>query len=125
MNICKISIAILIAPFLVIGCKTTKPAETTATTTKPKVDCGTQIPVYTTDIKPIFDTHCNSCHGKRAAGGYDLRLMEDITRGANNGELLGTIKWEGHYPHMPARANKLDDATIKKIECWIQTGMKQ
>lgn len=125
MNTRKFLNAFFIAPFFMMSCKTHKPAATTATTTKPKVDCGTEIPVYTTDIKPILDMHCNNCHGKGAAGGYDLRLMEDITRGANNGELLGTIKWEGYYPHMPARAAKLDDATIKKIECWIQTGMKQ
>ena len=124
MNTRKLLIVFTIAPFFVVGCKITKkPAETA--TTKPKVDCGTTIPLYEADIKPILDTNCNSCHGKRAAGGYDLRVMDDITRAANNGELLGTIKWEGYYPHMPARAAKLDDATIKKIECWIQTGMKQ
>lgn len=124
MNTRKFLIAVSLAPLMLIGCKTTKPSETTSAT-KPKVDCGTEIPVYTTDIKPILDIHCNNCHGKRAAGGYDLRVMADITRAASNGDLLGTIKWEGHYPHMPAQAPKLDDATIKKIECWIQTGMKQ
>lgn len=124
MNIRKFFITMFVTPFIIAGCKTTKPAETSTTAIKPKVDCGTQIPVYTVEIKPILDVHCNNCHGKRAAGGYDLRILEDVTRSANNGSLLGTIKWEGYYPHMPAMAAKLDDATINKIECWIQTGMK-
>jgi cytochrome c5 len=125
MNIRKFFIAFVTAPFFMIGCKTTKPAETAVNTPKAKADCGTQIPIYEADIKPIFEQHCNSCHGKRAAGGYDLRIMDDITRAANKGELLGVIKWENHYPQMPPRSAKLDDNTINKIECWIQTGMKQ
>jgi hypothetical protein len=50
--------------------------------------------------------------------------MEDIYKSAKNGELMGTIKWEKHYPQMPQQMDKLDDATINKIECWIINGMK-
>lgn len=123
MNIRASITCSLFITVVIIGCKTTQPSAT-VTIPKATVDCGSQIPAYEPDIKPIFDKHCNNCHGERSAGGYDLRKMADITKAANKGELLGTIKWEEHYPHMPVKADKLDDATIRKIECWVQNGMK-
>ncbi len=118
----------LLTLFIIIlaiySCKTTQPAETTVTKTPPKIDCSSQIPVYQLDIQPILEKNCNLCHGEQSAGGYDFRDLDDIMRSANNGSLLGSIKWDGYYSHMPARADKLDDFTIKKIECWINTGMK-
>ncbi len=124
MNLKKLIIASLFLPFSITGCKTTsKPVETAAT--KPSVDCSGTMPVYELDIKPVFQQKCNNCHGpKRAAAGYDFTIMDDINKAAMNGELLGTIKWERHYPQMPQQMDKLDDITIKKIECWILNGMK-
>jgi cytochrome c5 len=125
MNIRSSIICTLFIASVIFGCKTTQ--NSTASDVKPTtsaVDCGSQIPSYESDIKPIFDKNCNHCHGERSAGGYDLRKIADITKAANKGELLGTIKWEAYYPHMPVKADKLDDATIKKIECWVQNGMK-
>jgi cytochrome c5 len=110
----------------VAGCKTTKHTEVTTTPVKPPVDCGTTTAVYETDIKPIFSKSCNRCHGDlRKAAGYDFRKIEDLKRAADKGELLGTIKWAEGYAHMPMRGDKLDDATIHTIECWVQNGMKQ
>jgi cytochrome c5 len=123
MNLKKLIIPSLLVPFIIMSCKTTKPVETA--TTKPTVDCSGTMPIYELDIKPVFEKKCNNCHGKRAAGGYDFTNTEDINRAATNGELLGTIKWEDHYPQMPRQMDKLDDITIKKIECWILGGMKQ
>ncbi|HET6225057.1 MAG TPA: hypothetical protein VFF27_02185 [Bacteroidia bacterium] len=108
----------------IFGCKTTTPATTTTTPAPVDLVCATPSPTYAADIEPIFTKHCNNCHGARPAGGYNFKSMNDIIRSANNGELLGTIKWEHHYPKMPEGAPKLDDVTINKIECWIKNGMK-
>jgi hypothetical protein len=124
MNLKKLIIPCLFAPFIIIGCKTTKPVETVATP-KPAVDCSGLMPVYELDIKPVFEKKCNNCHGpRRSAAGYNFTVMDDIYKSVKNGELLGTIKWEAHYPQMPQQMDKLDDATIKRIECWIINGMK-
>jgi hypothetical protein len=123
MNLKKLIIPALLVPFAIIGCKTTKPVEKAVT--KSTVDCNGTRPIYELDIKPVFEKKCNNCHGKRAAGGYDFTMADDINRAATNGELLGTIKWLDHYPQMPRQMDKLDDITIKKIECWIADGMKQ
>lgn len=127
MNIRKIIIPSLLVSFAIVSCKTTKQTETTVVTPPKKtgIDCGAEIPVYLTDIKPIFEKNCNRCHGStRQAANLDFTKMTDIKKTVDNGELLGTIKWAEGFSHMPARADKLDDQTIKKIECWIQTGMK-
>ncbi|MGQ0829443.1 MAG: c-type cytochrome [Bacteroidota bacterium] len=104
------------------ACKTTKPTETKTVTPAP-VDCGTMSVSYTADIKPIFEQYCNGCHGK--AGGYNFAEMADIKRSAQNGTLLGTIKWEFGFSKMPAGGAQLDAATIAKVECWIKNGMRE
>jgi hypothetical protein len=120
------SFAFSLTVLFIAGCKTSPPASQPTTTTPAPVElvCATPTPTYTVDIEPIFTKHCNSCHGARPAGGYNFKSMNDIIRSVNNGELLGTIKWERHYPKMPEGAPKLDDETIHKIECWIKNGMK-
>ena len=126
MNLQKSLYSIAFVTIIIAGCKTTPPNQTTTTPTtseKPTLDCGTQSPIYTADIKPILDQHCNSCYGERGAAGYSFLSMDDIKRAVKNGALLGSIKWEKGFDHMPARAAKLDDTTIKKIECWINSGM--
>ena len=120
-----ITSALVISSIIIAGCKATKHTAVTTATPKSTVDCGTEQPVYETDIKPILQKSCNRCHGGlRKAGGLDFTKIEDIQRAANKGELIGTIKWAEGYAHMPMRADKLDDATIHKMECWVQNGMK-
>ena len=91
---------------------------------KPATDCSTKNLTYASDIKQIFEQHCTSCHGYGGRADYNFLTVEDVNRAAKNGELLGTIKWEQGFKKMPAHAEKLDDATIGKIECWISNGMK-
>lgn len=88
------------------------------------VNCDVADYSYAKDIKPIFDAYCNSCHSNGGTGGYDFTVMEDVYKSAKNGELIGTIKWEKGYPRMPIGSGKLDDASIAKIECWINKGLK-
>ena len=124
MTIKKSVFILAAAPLLISGCKTTKPPVAAAVSQTAAVACGTQIPIFQLEILPVFEKKCNNCHGNRAAGGYNFTIMDDIYRAANNGELLSTIRWEPHFPQMPQQRDKLDDATIHTIECWIKTGMK-
>lgn len=107
------------AIILIVACKTTKQIA------EKSIDCATMNVTYTADIKPIFDKYCNSCHGVGGEGGYDFTTMQGVMKGANNGELMGTIRWEKGFPKMPEDADKLDKILIAKIECWINNGMKQ
>jgi hypothetical protein len=119
----KIIITTTAIALLFAACKTTKSTDKKdAVVTSPAVDCSAMPVTYLTDIKPILEQHCNRCHGR--AGGYNFSIMADITRAVKKGELLGTIKWQHGFPKMPISAPQLDAATISKVECWINNGMK-
>lgn len=120
---------ILYTSFIIIaivgGCKSTKDIAKVTTPPAPApVDCAEKVVTFNTDIKQVFEQHCISCHGYGGAGGYNFESRTDIDRAATSGDLLSTIKWMAGYPKMPANAPQLDQATITKIECWINTGMK-
>ena len=110
---------------VISACKTKK--ETTSTevvVVKPALDCSTKGLTYSS-IKPIMDQHCTSCHSYGGSGGFNFENITDVKRAAEKGELLGTIKHERGFPDMPAQAEKLDQASIDLIECWIKNGMKE
>ena len=126
----KLILALAAVVITIAACKTSKEAKKTETAKvetpakKPVLDCnGTGLTFAA--IKPIFDANCSSCHGYGGAGGYNFLSSTDVIRAAKNGDLLGTIKWLQGYPKMPERAEQLDQASIDKIECWINNGMKE
>jgi hypothetical protein len=114
----KILVSVIIAS-AVIACKT--PKETAAT---PKPDCSNSTVTYATDIKPIMEANCTKCHNKNNKAGYNFFTLESVKEAASKGELLGTIKHLKGYAAMPKMASKMDQATIDKIECWINNGMR-
>jgi cytochrome c553 len=106
---------------LFIGCKSSKAPVATA---PPETTTASGTLSYARDIQPIIELNCTNCHGYGGPAGYDFTNMESVKRAAVDGHLLGTIKWLPGYEPMPARADKLSDATIAKIELWIKEGMQ-
>jgi cytochrome c553 len=106
---------IISAAILATACKSTK--QTESASQKP---AG----IYVSQIHPIFEMHCNSCHGTNGRAGFDFTNIADVRRAAATGQLMGSIKWLDGYKKMPMRADKLDDATIMKLDNWIKDGMK-
>jgi hypothetical protein len=125
--------------FMIASCKTTsktaesKPKDEAKTEQKkdnsggvvvtPKSDCGK--PTYSMDIKIIIANNCIKCHGENGKGGYSFNSINEVRRAAQNGDLMGTIKYKAGYDKMPRNAPQLDDKTIATLECWINTGMKE
>ena len=108
---------------ILFACKTKE--KTVATTpVKKGPDCFVTNYTYEGVIKPIMDQNCGGCHNENMKAGYNFNRLEFVKKAAENGYLLGTIKHLDGYDPMPAHAEKLDQATIDKIECWINTGMK-
>jgi mono/diheme cytochrome c family protein len=105
-----------------IACKGTK--ETTKTTTKSTLVCASAPLSYAADLKSIIETNCSGCHNENEKAGYNFLTLASVKKAGSNGYLLGSIKHMDGYDAMPARADKLAQATIDKIECWISTGMK-
>ncbi len=115
----KIIITSIVITSILAACKTAqKPVAT-------KIDCSDKSVTYTADIKPMMEQYCTKCHNNNEKAGYNLLKLEFVKKGALNGELLGTIKHIAGYPAMPMMAEKMPQAAIDKIECWINNGMKE
>jgi mono/diheme cytochrome c family protein len=80
---------------------------------------------FQTDIQPILQASCVSCHNSGfASGGVILDGYENVKPYAQSGKLSKVINHENGVTAMPMNADKLDDCTIKKIDAWIEQGFK-
>ena len=113
------TIAALAGTIYLTSCKTKQPAPTASTTTT------AASVTYTADIKPILDAACaTTCHSaEKHKHNIDLSTYESTKEIAKSKSFLGSIRHEEGYDAMPAKADKLDNATIEKIANWVQGGM--
>lgn len=118
----KIILAASAIAALLLACKSGE--KTSSTPAKSSLNCANTNYTYEADIKPIMQANCVRCHNTNMKAGYNFNETESVKRAGGNGFLLGTIKYDAGFMHMPAYADKLDQPTIDKIECWINTGMK-
>ena len=85
---------------------------------------------YASQIQPIFDQNCTSCHG--SSGGLRLTSYEDLMSGGNSGSSiiagdasnsLLVQRIDGSVnPLMPKDSQALPDSTINLIMKWINEG---
>ena len=92
----------------------------------PGVGCDTTVTNFGTEVKPILQSYCISCHSNSAAigsgGGIKLQDYADVKTYADNGKLMGTINHSSGYLAMPKGGGKLTDCEILKIQTWITRG---
>ncbi len=72
-----------------------------------------------------MEQYCTGCHNSNEKAGYNFEKIEFVKKAATSGTLLGTIKHTYGFVPMPMGAEKIDQPTIDKIECWINNGMKE
>lgn len=107
---------------IVQACKTTTSTVKTDTP-KAEVACPKILLTYNANIKSIIDDNCASCHsGKNPAHNIDLSNYESVKLATTKPHFMGSINHEKGFDKMPAGQAKLDEATIKKINCWILSG---
>src|SRR5687768_5027810 len=83
------------------------------------VECVTTDLSFGTDIMPILERSCFSCHSAAAnTAGVTLEGHSQLMIHVNNGRLLGAIRHEPGFTPMPNGAPKLGDCDIAKIEQW-------
>lgn len=117
----KIILASTVIASLLVACTSTK--ETASTTPEATLTCTDATVTYAKDIKPILEANCTKCHN----GGqveFNFNKLEDIKLAISKEEFLESIKHMKGFPAMPKNASKLSQATIDKMECWINNGMK-
>ena len=106
---------------LIIGCS--KTSEDKLTTPTPPQTCDTVNMTYSTDVQPILQANCYSCHGNgNIEGGITLDTYASVKSVAESGELIGVITHAAGYPPMPDGGGKLSDCDINKIKDWINRG---
>ena len=94
---------------------------------KPGTGCNTDITNFSTEIKPILQSNCLTCHSNSAApssgGGVKLQDYADVKTYVDNGKLIGTIEHSSGYSPMPKGGGKLSDCNILILNTWISKGV--
>ena len=88
----------------------------------PTQDCSTNPKTYTKNVKSIVDTYCKVCH--QPGGSYSsipLTSYSEVKNATQNGKLLSSIKHDGTASAMPQGGNKLSDADIAIVQCWVDS----
>jgi hypothetical protein len=89
----------------------------------PAGTCSTANMSYVTDINPILQQNCYSCHSAAANNGnVTLEGYNHLIPYVNNGHLLGAIKHQSGFSAMPQNSSSLSNCDIAKIEQWITDG---
>lgn len=80
---------------------------------------------FTSQVLPLMNTSCNQsgCHnGNDRAAQIVLDNHTDLLVSANDGTLLGSIRYTAGFSPMPDGAAKLDDCSIQLVATWITEG---
>ena len=92
----------------------------------PNTVCNTAVTKFSTEIKPILQSNCLSCHSNSTAtangGGIKLQDYADVKTNVVNGKLIGSIEHRSGYSVMPKGGGKLNDCNILIINTWITKG---
>ena len=94
-------------------------------------EAGTRNPPrFQSDILPIFELNCLSCHGEfQRQSGLDLRTLGTLLEGGGSGPALvpgsaseSLLLARILAGEMPADGNRLPDQEIELIRLWIESG---
>ena len=89
----------------------------------PVGSCNTTAMSYQTDIAPILERNCYSCHRASVnTGGITLEGHAALMNHVTSGRLVGAINHQSGFSPMPQGAPKLAVCDIDKIEQWIADG---
>lgn len=92
----------------------------------PNTICDVTVTKFSTEVKPILQSSCLTCHSNSSAlgsgGGIKLQDYADVKSNVLNGKLVGTIEHRSGYSAMPKDGGKLSDCNILIINTWITKG---
>lgn len=81
--------------------------------------CDTTGVTFTGQIWPMMESYCTGCHSAAApGGGIVIADYTDVVSLAENGSLMGSIRWETGYANMPPN-QQLSDCGINLLQNWI------
>lgn len=85
---------------------------------------------FESDVKPVFQAKCLTCHGAAAMGKLDLRTPEAILKGGESGSVVMPGAADKSLlidkivtRQMPPGKVKMTDAEIDQVRTWINKGL--
>jgi hypothetical protein len=88
-------------------------------------DCDTENVTFSESIWPMMQNYCTGCHSSASpGGGIVIEDHGDLAAIANNGSLMGSVRWEAGYAKMPTN-QQLSDCNINLLQTWIDKGMPE
>lgn len=87
--------------------------------------CDLSNVTFTSVVWPMMQNNCIGCHsGSNPGGGVPITNYNDVLAMANNGTLMGSVRYETGYSPMPIN-NQLSDCKIDQLQIWIDNGFPQ
>lgn len=84
--------------------------------------CDTSAVSFAGQIWPMMESYCTGCHSSSApGGGIVIADYNDMLALAENGSLMGSIRWESGYAQMPTN-QQLSECNINLLQKWIDEG---
>lgn len=124
----KVFVCLSVMSLYLAGCS--KSNEEALSTNNPgntggSANCDTVNMKYSTNVQPIIQANCYSCHGNgNSLGGVSVGTYAQVQRLATNsrGTLIGVITHASGFKPMPQGLPKLSECDINKIKAWIARG---
>ncbi|MBK8390941.1 MAG: cytochrome c [Saprospiraceae bacterium] len=89
----------------------------------PANECNTASVSYQSDIAPIIQANCLSCHALGSTvTSVNLQGHAKFSERSKNGSISGVINHKPGFSPMPQGGAKLSNCNIQKIEAWIASG---
>ena len=90
-----------------------------------KDGCDTTNVSFTGQIWPMMESYCTGCHSASApGGGIVIADHADMVALAENGSLMGSVRWESGYAKMPTN-QQLSECNINMLQKWIDDGLAE
>lgn len=92
-------------------------------TSCPPTNCDTSNVSLASDVIPILQVYCGSCHMvNKPQGNVDFRTYDDLRIYVDDNSLIGSIKFQSGFSAMPKNSNKIPSCAINTIESWVRNG---
>lgn len=87
--------------------------------------CDTDQVSFTETIWPMMESYCTGCHSSGSpGGGIVIEDHADMKTIANDGSLMGSVRYESGYAKMPTN-KQLSECNINQLQKWIDEGMPE
>ena len=87
--------------------------------------CDTTSVTFSGQVWPMMESYCTGCHSASApGGGIVIADYADMVALAENGSLMGSIRWESAYAKMPTN-QMLSECNISVLQKWIDDGFPE